>query len=137
MQDRNNYVDCGVFMCCYAFGIFKLKEEDIAFTNVDARTQVYDCFHVKCKIMGYQSHFNFNLNCVQKWRKDMKKLMYVLEQDNKSKDSFDKFYDFISEPKTLQKVQNKKRRSKRGKVASKSFKEKKIDHKIQKKKQIQ
>ena len=53
MQDRSNNVDCGVFLCCYAFGIFKLKEEDIVFTNVDARTEVYGCFHVKCTIEGY------------------------------------------------------------------------------------
>ena len=66
MQDCNNNVDCGVFVCCYAYGIFKLKDEDLVFTNIEQRTQVHGCFHVKCSINGDPSFFNFNMSCISK-----------------------------------------------------------------------
>ena len=38
MKDYNNKVDCGVFVCCYAYGMFKLKEENIEFTDIEHQT---------------------------------------------------------------------------------------------------
>ena len=66
IQDRNNNVDCGAFMCCCTYGIFKLKDEDIVFTNIDQRTQIDGCFHGKYSIKGDQSYFNFNMSCIKK-----------------------------------------------------------------------
>ena len=120
MQDRNNSVDCGVFVCCYAYVIFKLKD-DLVFTNIEQRSQVNGCFHVKCKMDCDPSLFNFNMSCISKWQIDMKQLMDVLENDVKSEDSYKKFFDYISEPKTLQKISMKKKRGRRGKTASKSY----------------
>ena len=132
MQDRNNSVDCGVFVCCYAYGIFKLKD-DLVFTNIEQRSQVNGYFHVKCKMDCDPSLFNFNMSCISKWRIDMKQLMDVLENDVKSADSYRKYIHYISEPKTLQKISMKKKRGRRGKTASKNYKVKKLELKTQKK----
>ena len=102
------------------------------FTNIEQQTQVNGCFHVKCKIDGDQSLFNFNMSCIRKWRIDMKQLMHVLEYDVESTDSCNKYMHNLSEPQILQRISMKKR-GKRGKVVSRKFSDRKNEIKKQKK----
>ena len=62
----------------------------------------------------------------------MKQLMDVLEKDSESSESYSKYFNYISEPKTLEKIR-KKKCGRRGLQASIKYQEKKIELKKQKK----
>ena len=73
---QDNSWDCGVFVCRYAFALYQKRLSHI--TRGDTKNNFND-------FITMSEHFDFNMENIAKWRKEMEELLTILIKIYESK----------------------------------------------------
>ena len=121
MQEK---IDCGVFVCCYAYGMFKLKHGNINFRKLDTTSSFKRSYGVEYLIQENSNGFNFNILCIKHWREDIRNLIGFLIDDFRNTFSVKSYDDFLVEQDQLRRDFSRNR-IKRGRIGKDKISNKK------------